>query len=213
MNSETISSVLQNDAIAPERSSRQTIRIEEINSLNFPDDVRQEATEFYLKVFQKRRRGKNRKMAVVYAVNQTYLNRGEYFDIVHIGAEVGLTESDSNKAISACLNNPSLYDLTDNHIGQVDPMAMIDYYCGERVLNLTAEGKKQVVDVYTTAEDAELFNNEGKKAKVAACGYYWLRREGMPIDQAKYLKAFPGVTMKKIEDLSFKVSCLLAETD
>lgn len=196
--------MLQNGASKP----KQTIRIEEIHDLDLPVDVRQDAVEFYLKIFKKRSRGKHRKMMIVYAIHQTYLNRGEYFDIVHLGALVGLNESDANKSISACLKESSLYELPDIHTGQVEPLAMIEYYCGERVLNLTDEDVQQVVAIYDLAEENSVFGEEGKKAKIAACVHYWIRCKGMPIDQRKYEQAFPGVTTKKIEDLSYKISFL-----
>lgn len=196
--------MLQNDSTKP----KQTIRIEEIHDLDLPVDIRQDAVEFYLKVFTKRSRGKNRKMMIVYALEQTYLNRGEYFDVVHLGALVGLNESDSEKSRSACLKNSSLYDLPEIHTGQVEPLAMIKYYCGTRVLNLLDEDVQQVIAIYDLGEENAIFGDEGKKARVAACVHYWLRCKGVPINQRKYEQAFPGVTTKKIEDLSYKISFL-----
>ena len=188
-----------------------TIRIDEMYNLDLPIDIRQEAEQFYLKIFKKRKRKLSRKMGIIYAVQQVYFNRGEYFDIVHLGALVGLNESDSMKAITICLKTSSLYDLPEIHTGQVEPLAMINYYCGERVLNLDEEDRERILNVYEIAEENSIFDNEGKKARVAACIHYYIRSKGMPIDEKKYSQAFPGVTTKKVEDLSYKISFLFSE--
>lgn len=188
-----------------------SIKVPEITALDLPYCVKQESNDFYMKVFEKRRRGKNRKMTIVFTIYQTYLNRGEYFDIVHLGKMLKLNESDSNASISVCLKTSSLYDLPDIHIGQVDPVAMIDYYCGDRVLNIDEEEKQQIIEIYNSIVGESCISQEGKKSTVAACVYYWIRLNSLAINETVYRNAFPGVTMNKIEDLSFKISCLLQE--
>jgi hypothetical protein len=170
----------------------------DIRELSFPDSMKLDANILYLSLKLGQKRGRKRKMAITFCIYQVYLNEGLYYDIIHIGKMLGLTESDSMKSISAYSKALANARMTkENHRGIVDPMAMILYYCGPDVLGLGESDLEEVKELYIQTGD--FIQNFSKKLFIAAVVYYWMTQKALVFDQTLYMRAFPGITMKRIQ--------------
>lgn len=174
----------------------------DLDSLFFSELIKVEANKLYLSLELGQKRADSRKMAVVFCVYQAHLNQDLYYDIVHIGEKIGLAPEKCNKAISIYSKIlASAQMATDNHNGEVDPFVMIRYYCGPGVLELNEEDITEIINLYEEAVEQELDINKPKKALVSSLIYLWIKRGGIPFDERRYLKAFPGVSMSKIKEI------------
>jgi hypothetical protein len=179
---------------------RQAIGIsKDLEKLPYSAEIKLDANNLYLNMGLGQKRADKRKMAVIFCLYQVILNNGEYYDIVHLGQQVGLDEKQSNSSISIYSKQLGNAELTkENHNGIVEIAAMIRYYCGSNAVQLEPEQTNEILNLYEQVRD-QFFNFRcTKKTFVAALVYFWIKTKALSFDEQLFLTVFPGVTIKKL---------------
>jgi hypothetical protein len=180
----------------------------DLESLPFTHLTKIEANKLYIDLQLGQKRADSRKAAIIFCIYQVYLNRDEYMDVAHIGEKVGLDRIKSEKAICeySCVLIRTEIPGT-NHSGEIDPEVMIDYYTSKDVLGLNDLDIAEIKELYETISEYDIDFGQSKKAIVASVIYFWIKQKQIPFDERKYLKAFPGVHLKKIKEI-YQSICL-----
>lgn len=192
-----LSSQLSDDAPVEERAAGIS---KDLEKLSFSPTIKYEANALYCKMQLGQKRGRTRKMAVAFCLYQVILNRGDYYDIVHIGKLIDLAEDHANEAISAYTKILGRIGITgENHHGIIDPVAMINYYCGDSALRFESEQIEDVLNIYNKVKDNFDELSCSKKTFVASIIYFWIKRNGLSFNPTLFLRVFPGVAENKLK--------------
>jgi hypothetical protein len=137
------------------------------DSIAFPDNIRSCALGIYndLNVGRSYNRGR----VVCYCVYQAYLDLGHPQDVILVGRRLGMSDADSDTAISKFsrkLRNPQLH-----HCGYIGMKDLVKCYGSE--LNLTAEAISDVIVLWSRICERDPTIKD-KKPRSLVAGVIWL---------------------------------------
>lgn len=176
----------------------------DLEALDFPCDIKIKANNLYIDMQLGQKRDTKRRMAITFTIYQTYLDEDLYYDIVHIGNKVKLTLKQANASIPMY----SIYlfhSKSVHHKGDVNIERMIDYYCGENLLNFDFSQIDEIKENYLLCKNANIKQGFSKKAFTAALIYYWMKIQSIPFDETKYVQSFPGVSLATVVTLYTRI--------